>query len=230
MIIYGWQKLTLQDFPGKVSTILFTKGCNFNCGYCHNKELIPSNGADAIPQKEVFRYLDEREGKVDGVVITGGEPTMQKDLLEFASELKRRGLAVKLDTNGSRPDIIRDGIARGLFDYVAMDYKFPAAHYTSIVNIAIDQEVIRQSRELLKESSIPHEFRVTLVENLFTDEVLRMMADELAGDSPVVLQSFSNENVNDPSFEAYPSTTYRFMEHAASILRESCASVNIRDA
>ncbi|HPO83020.1 MAG TPA: anaerobic ribonucleoside-triphosphate reductase activating protein, partial [bacterium] len=125
MLIGGLHKLSLIDYPGKLSAVVFTRGCNFRCPYCHNPELIEDNGGDIIDEEEVFSFLDERKGKLDGVVMTGGEPTLQSDIAEFLEKVKRLGFFVKLDTNGSYPERIKELIDRKLLDYIAMDIKAP---------------------------------------------------------------------------------------------------------
>ena len=139
MIIGGLQKTSLLDFPEKIAAIVFTMGCNFRCGYCHNPELI--NGEAKI--EEVFEFLKTRQGKLDGVVITGGEPCLQKDLPEFIKQVKELGFAVKLDTNGSFPEMLEKVLPD--LDYVAMDIKAPLEKYSQIVNVDVDTSKILKS-------------------------------------------------------------------------------------
>ncbi|MGM5488767.1 MAG: anaerobic ribonucleoside-triphosphate reductase activating protein [Nanobdellota archaeon] len=205
MKIAGYQKTSLQDFPGKIASIIFTQGCNFSCGYCHNPELIPRNSDRLIDEQEIFDHIIQRRNLLDGIVITGGEPTIQPGLYDFIGKLKKYGLLVKLDTNGSNAPLLGRLIQDNMVDYVAMDYKFPVDEYQIIAGVAGTQ--INASKEVLMNSSIPHEFRVTLVENLFTEERLRKIAEELHGARKICLQRFRNEQVNDSAFSAYRTST-----------------------
>lgn len=210
MNIAGFQKLSLQDFPGKVACIVFTQGCNFRCGFCHNPELIPFENDDLLDTEETVSYIKERKGMLDGVVITGGEPTLQKDLEGFLRQMKEIGLAVKLDTNGNAPDVLKDLIDKDLIDYIAMDYKYPLDHYKEIVR-SDASEKIKKSKELIESSGIDHEFRVTVVPDLFTDNIIEQMSKELEN-SKVILQAFNNEVVLDKKFRNYRNTTEKFLE------------------
>jgi len=126
MIIGGFQKFSLLDYPDKISAIIFTQGCNFNCSYCHNKELISKEPYDnSINIEEIWNFLNKRWKQLDAVVITGGEPTLQPDLIEFMQKIKNLGFLIKLDTNGSNPDVIKEVIRLKLADYIAMDVKAP---------------------------------------------------------------------------------------------------------
>jgi pyruvate formate lyase activating enzyme len=229
MNIFAIQKTSLQDFPGKISCIIFTKGCNFRCGYCHNPELISVYGKDFMPEEEVFDYLEKRKNMIEGVVITGGEPTIQIGLVKFIQTIKEKGFAIKLDTNGSNPKVLKQLIDKNLLDYVAMDYKFPADRYYNLVRTQISPSLIRESRDLLMNSSILHEFRVTLIEKLFPEEKIRKIASELKGAKKVQLQGFKNENVFDKRFKAYQNTTAAYLKDAKDIFAKDVKEVIVQD-
>jgi pyruvate formate lyase activating enzyme len=161
MIIGGFQPLTLSDFPGHVAAIVFTQGCNWRCPYCHNRSLLKKRRPqqELIPETHVFDVLHRRRNELDGLVITGGEPTIQEDLPRFIRKARRLGLRVKLDTNGSRPDVIRQLLEEGLLDYIAMDIKAPFDQYESIVRRPVDIDALQTSIELIKNSGIPYELR-----------------------------------------------------------------------
>ena len=152
MKIVGLQKLTLLDYPGKLSCIIFTQGCNFKCPYCQNSDLIPLNGNEIISEEEVFNFLEKRKKMLDGVVITGGEPTIQKDLEDFISKIKNLGYRVKLDTNGSNPKLLESLITQKLIDYVAMDIKNTFYEYENIIKTKTSIDNIKKSIKLIKNS------------------------------------------------------------------------------
>jgi len=161
MIIGGFQPFTLSDFPGHVAAIVFTQGCNWRCPYCHNRSLLKTRRPEQelIPETHVFDILHRRRNELDGLVITGGEPTIQEDLPRFIHKVHRMGLAIKLDSNGSRPGVIGRLLEEGLLDYIAMDIKAPLDRYESVVGHPVDIGSIQTSIELVKNSGVPHEFR-----------------------------------------------------------------------
>ena len=162
MQIGGVQKTSLLDFPEKISTIVFTQGCNFRCGYCHNPELIYKN-EPAWTNVGFFEFLKSRRGKLDGVVITGGEPCLQKDLIEFIKEIKSLGFLVKLDSNGTFPIVLEKAIP--YLDYIAMDIKAPLEKYKNIVGVNIDTQTIKSSIDIIMNSNVDYEFRTTVVKS-----------------------------------------------------------------
>lgn len=162
MVIGGLQKTSLIDYPEKISAVIFTQGCNFKCHYCHNPELIQSTRKSTIDPSEVLNFLFKRKKQLDGVVITGGEPTIQSDLSQYLSEIKSMGYSIKLDTNGSNPDIIKKLADKKLVDYIAMDIKAPLKRYAGITQIKIDTNKIKDSISHILQSKINHEFRTTI--------------------------------------------------------------------
>ena len=195
MIIKGLQKLTLLDFPDKMACTLFTFGCNFRCPYCHNASLVLSDRADntLLSEEEIFTFLTRRKGMLEGVCITGGEPTLQPDLPDFIAHVKDMGYAVKLDTNGYRPSVLRDLVTRGLLDYVAMDIKNSMERYPETVGIArFDTAPVEASMDFLLEGRVPFEFRTTLVRGLHTVDSVRAMGERAAGEESFFLQTFKD--------------------------------------
>jgi len=175
MRIGGFQKLTLVDFPGKVAAVVFVQGCNFRCGYCHNPELVLPQffvGADLVSARSILDYLNGRRGKLEGVVITGGEPTFQEGLVDFITRLKEMGFAVKLDTNGSHPEVVSSLIGLNLLDYIAMDIKSSLAQYSRVTGVACDTAKIRESIDLIVKSGVSYQLRTTLVKEFCSREDL----------------------------------------------------------
>ena len=192
MRILGLQKLTLLDFPGRVACTIFTGGCNFRCPFCHNALLVlPDITPDALDSDEVITFLKKRVGLLDGVCVTGGEPTIQPDIAEFLSVLKGLGYAVKLDTNGSFPDRLRELIRDGLVDYVAMDIKSSPSGYAAAVGAdSFDISPILESASFLMSGSVPFEFRTTVVRELHKRSDFEEIGRWLAGSEPYYLQAF----------------------------------------
>ena len=192
MIISGLQKLTLLDYPNKTACIIFTGGCNFKCSYCQNSDLIGKNPI-MINEEEVFEYLKKRKKVLDGVVVTGGEPTIHKDLPAFIKKIKDLKLLVKLDTNGSNPIMLEELINNHLIDYIAMDIKNTYDDYKVVIKINTNLDNIKKSIELIKKSNIDHEFRTTIIKGMHTIEDLDKMIDLVDGD-PYYLQNFRMED------------------------------------
>ncbi len=145
------QKTSFIDYPGKISAVVFAQGCNFRCPYCHNPELVdPERFCDNLLMEDVYAYLEKRKGKLDGVVITGGEPTLQSDLMPFIQRVKSLGYLVKLDTNGSRPRVLQNIIQKGILDYIAMDIKAPFEKYSRVTGLLVNITQIKKSISIIK--------------------------------------------------------------------------------
>lgn len=213
MIIGGLQKTSLLDFPEKIAAIVFTVGCNFRCGYCHNPELI--NGEAKI--EEVFEFLKTRQGKLDGVVITGGEPCLQKDLPEFIKQVKELGFAVKLDTNGSFPEMLEKVLPD--LDYVAMDIKAPLEKYSQIVNVDVDTSKILKSIEVLKNGGVDYEFRTTVVKSQLSYEDFEKIGQLIQGAPRYYLQRFEASKILDKSLENEKTYSTEEFERIIDILK-----------
>ncbi|MCD6422467.1 anaerobic ribonucleoside-triphosphate reductase activating protein [bacterium] len=201
MKIAGFQKFSLIDYPGKISAIIFTQGCNFRCPYCHNPELVdPKLFTEPLDEDLILSFLKKRVGKLDGVVITGGEPLLQPDLAEFIKKVREMGYLVKLDTNGSYPEILKDLLSKNLITYIAMDIKAPLEKYQEVVRADISPEKIQESITIVLNSNIDYEFRTTVVKNLLTEKDLISVAKLIKGAKRYVLQKFVASKILDRSF------------------------------
>lgn len=206
MKIQGFQKTTLLDFPGHVAATIFFGGCNFRCPFCHNGDLVLNPGAaPAIPPEEILAFLQKRQGILEGVCITGGEPTLQPELPEFLGAVKALGLKVKLDTNGYRPEVLEALLAQGLLDYVAMDIKGAPGDYPAICGLdSIELGRIQASVQLLKDCSIPYEFRTTVVRELHNAASFTAIGPWISGGRAYFLQGYrDSDQVISPGFSAY---------------------------
>lgn len=208
MLISGIQPFTLLDFPGRTACIVFTAGCHFRCGYCHNPEfvlpeLLKKIKSSFIPEKVFLKFLDSRGGLLDGVVVSGGEPTIQPDLLQFLSTIKALGYQTKLDSNGNNPAVIGEAIGKGLVDYIAMDVKTSFSHYATLVGPLVKPDYIEKSVELIKANTVDYEFRITLIKEIHTPEILADLACSLRGAKRLYLQTFRPGITLDPKFGSY---------------------------
>ncbi len=192
MIFGGFQKLTLLDYPGKVSCTVFTKGCNFLCPFCHNSFLVNHiEKAEEISSEEIIEYLKKRFGVLEGVCITGGEPLLHKDLEGFLKKVKEMGYSIKLDTNGSFPERLKDFVNKGLIDYVAMDIKNSFEKYEKTAGWKKeDLSKISESIDFLINGDIDYEFRTTVVKEFHTTEDIEKIAEKIKGAKKYFLQNF----------------------------------------
>ncbi|MBQ3889182.1 MAG: anaerobic ribonucleoside-triphosphate reductase activating protein [Clostridia bacterium] len=191
MLIKGFQRLTLLDFPGRTACTVFTGGCNFRCPFCHNAGLVTEPDDDEFDESEIFDHLEKRRRVLDGVAVTGGEPLLQPDIERFLYELKDRGYAVKLDTNGSFPDKLAGILELKLVDYVAMDVKNRPEKYAETIGLPqYDLAPVEQSMKLLRESGVDYEFRTTVVERFHTPDDIAALAQWIAGAPRYFLQNF----------------------------------------
>ena len=185
MKISGLQKMTLLDYPGKVACTVFLGGCNFRCPFCHNSELLGQNAPQFIMADELFAFLQKRQGLLEAVCISGGEPTLQPKLSEFISKIKELNFLVKLDTNGYRPDVLRQLLEDGLLDYVAMDVKNDLEHYPLTCGLnSMDINAIQESLSLLLQVKTEYELRTTVVEQLHNADSFKGITDMLQRLSP----------------------------------------------
>lgn len=201
MKIGGLQKLSLVDYPRHTAVAMFTIGCNMRCGYCHNPELVlPERYADAIPEEDILRFLESRIGRVEGVVISGGEPTMHADLPAFIRRVKALGFLVKLDTNGTNPEMVQGLLVDKLVDFIAMDIKASMARYQEVVARPIDTDAIEQTIALIKKSGVDHEFRTTLVKSQVSPADLIEIGRLVQGSPRYALQKFRPGRTLNPQF------------------------------
>lgn len=182
MKIGGLIKFTLIDFPGRPAAVIFTQGCNFRCRYCHNPELVyPHLLQTSMPEEDLMAFLRRRQGTLEGVVVTGGEPTLQPDLLRFLADIKAMGYFVKLDTNGTRPEVIKEAISKKLVDYIAMDLKAPLDKYSLITQVEFEPATLQQSMDIIRQSGLGYEFRTTYDQEVLTDEDIKAISDSIQG-------------------------------------------------
>ena len=194
MQIHGFAKLTLLDYPGRIAATVFTGGCNFRCPFCHNAVLVlDPNAQPLIPEDEVLRELESRKNKLEGVCITGGEPTLNRDLPEFIEKVRALGLLVKLDSNGTAPDMIADLIDRGLIDYIAMDIKSSPEGYSKAVGLKeMSMDDIFRSVDLIMQSGIDYEFRTTVVDGIHTADDFKKTGIWIKGAKAYYLQQYKD--------------------------------------
>ncbi len=200
MNLGGLQKLTLIDYPGCVAATVFTVGCNFRCPFCHNPELVHiawNMEYGTIKEKDFFEFLESRRRKLEGICITGGEPTIQSDIVEFIEKIKKLDYLVKLDTNGARPDVLKKLFESKLVDYVAMDIKSGPARYNLTAGTSVDLERIKLSVDLIRNSSVSYEFRTTAVPGLHREKDFNEIGKWLAGSRKYILQKYEEGKVLD---------------------------------
>lgn len=240
MLIGGLEKLSLIDFPGEVATVIFTKSCNFRCHFCYNPMLVLAEGEgekiyeeegySLIAEEDLLLFLKNRIGKISGIVISGGEPTLQKDLKEFIKKIRAMGFKVKLDSNGAKPEVLRDLIQENLLDYVAMDLKSSLANYEKVIGVEIDTNKIVESIKILKTSGVPYEFRTTLVPGLHSLEDISVMAKEISGADKWFLQKFkSDTDLVDGEFKERSSFTDKEMKEMLQTAQKDVPNCKIRD-
>ncbi len=194
MIINGFEKLSLVDYPGFTAATVFTGACNMRCPFCHNAILvIDAKHQPIIEEQYILDYLNKRKGIIDGLCITGGEPTLQKDLDAFIKKCKETGVKIKLDSNGTNPETLKSLISQNLLDYVAMDIKNCKEKYSITANASIDLTKIQESIDILESSNIDHEFRTTLVKEFHTIEDIEKIAQWLDGTNKYYLQKFEDK-------------------------------------
>lgn len=228
MKIHGFNKLTLLDYPGKVACTVFLGQCNFRCPYCQNRGLVVSPEQEAvIPQEEVLAVLKKRQGILDGVCISGGEPTLTPDLAEFIIKIKNLGYLVKLDTNGCRPNVLKKLMNEGLLDYVAMDIKNSPAKYPVTVGVKeLDMGLVMESADMLMKGSLDYEFRTTVVRELHHRADLLEIGEWIKGCRRYFLQQYrESEGVIKPVYSAYSQEE---MTEFKGMLRELIAEVELR--
>ena len=191
MLIKGLQKVTLIDFPGRIACTIFTGGCTFRCGFCYNSGLVlkPSQ-LPTLPKEDFFSFLDSRVGKLDGVCITGGEPTLHADLPDMCRMIKEKGFEVKLDTNGTNPDMVERLISEKLVDYIAMDIKASREKYSRVVGVDVDLNKLSRTISLIIDSGLEHEFRTTVVPGILEDQDLSRMGEWVKGAKRYFIQQF----------------------------------------
>ena len=210
MVFGGIQKNSFIDYPGRISCVLFVSGCNFECPYCHNPDLVKCGpmASLSLNGEEVFEFLERRKGFLDGVVISGGEPTLQKDIVRLCKKIKEMGYPVKLDTNGSRPQIVKKLVEGDLVDYIAMDIKTDPIRYSPVIKKEIDPDSLLSSIRTIMNSALPYEFRTTCVKPIVDAGVVENIAKTIKGATLYALQRFNNNGVLHPEFFKEGNGTY----------------------
>jgi len=206
MKIGGIEKTTLIDYPGKVACMIYTIGCNFHCPYCHNPELVDETATE-IDIEEIFKLLKERKNLLDGVVITGGEPTLHDDLLDVMARIKKLGYLIKLDSNGTRPEMLKEAVKRGLVDYIAMDIKAPLESYSQQVARPVDIDAIKESIKFIMNCGVDYEFRTTIVKSLLSEDDVEKIVKSIKGAKKYYLQKFIPTKILNPQLKKKMSYT-----------------------
>ena len=236
MKIHGLQKMTLLDFPEHVACTVFLGGCDLRCPYCHNYELATGKVPPVMEEEELLAFLAQRKGLLDGVAITGGEPCLHRDLPDFIARIRALGFAVKLDTNGTHPDMLREVLEKGLVDYVAMDVKNSPARYALTAGLTEKEtdensepafvSAVRESIRILMESGVDYEFRTTVVEELHREEDFEEIGALIKGAKRYFLQCFTDRDTVPYAGLSAPSKAK--LEACAAIVRRYVGDVKIR--
>ncbi len=228
MHIAGINKSTLLDYPGKVAATVFTGGCNLRCLFCQNSSLVEGLIPE-IKETDVIGFLEKRSNVLSGVCISGGEPTLQPDLADFIREIRALGYAVKIDTNGTKPEVLRSLGEKGLVDYAALDIKTSRAKYRELCNVDVDVDDVEASIELLKSGIFPdYEFRTTVVAEYFDREVAEDVGRWLAGGKRYFLQNFVDTNTSFVGRGVLHGQTREEIEVYAEILKKTIPEVSLR--
>jgi pyruvate formate lyase activating enzyme len=229
MQIGSMQRFSLIDYPGKICAVVFTQGCNFRCPYCHNPELVnPKKFAENISLDEIFSFLERRRGKLDAVNITGGEPTLHENLVGFIRKIKDLGYLVKIDTNGSMPEILEILMGEKLLDSIAMDVKAPLNKYKKTVKASVDTRRIEKSIHLIMNSGIDYEFRTTIVKSLLDEKDIKKIGITIEGADRYVLQKFVPSKTLNPRFMNAETYTDEEFERTFKSLEKLVKTVIIR--
>lgn len=221
MVIKSIQKVTLLDYPGKVACTIFLAGCNMKCSFCHNASLVFNyDKTNFFTCEETMSFLNSRKGKLDGVCITGGEPTLNQELDDFIKEIKQMGFLVKLDTNGTKPDVLKDLINKKLIDYVAMDIKTSFDKYKTITNTDNDMDAIKESIEIIKASGIEHEFRTTVIDKISKEDLVEIA--KVVSPSKYFLQEFrSSSDLIDSATKGVSTDTLKTYQKECNIFTKT---------
>ena len=227
MLIGGFEKNTLLDYPGKISSIVFTYGCNLRCRYCHNPELVtePIKQNSVVSEDTVLSYLKKRQGLIDALVITGGEPTLQKDLIPFINKVRDLGYLIKLDTNGVLDSVVEDILNQDIVDYWAMDIKYPSEYYKEY---DIDFKSIKRSAKLIMDKAKDYEFRTTYVKGMHSIEDAKGIGEIIKGAKRYCIQNFRKGKTIDPSLDNSNSFTDKELIRIKKIASKYVKDVNIR--
>ncbi|MFH2027703.1 MAG: anaerobic ribonucleoside-triphosphate reductase activating protein [Nanoarchaeota archaeon] len=225
--VKGLQKTSLVDFPPYVSCTLFVSRCNFRCGFCHNADLV-MDSLDDIPEDEIFAFLEKRKKVLDGVCISGGEPLLNEDIINLIKNIKKLDYKVKVDTNGTNPDLLKKLIDSKLVDYIAMDIKSSLDSYDKAAGVKVDKSKIKASVNILMEDNVDYEFRMTTVPNLHSSEEYSKIGNWLKGAKKFIIQQFRNDKCLDKSFEKIKPYSKKELEEFKGILEKDISKVIVR--
>jgi len=229
MKIGNIQKTSLIEFPGLISCIIFTQGCNFRCPYCHNPELVlPEKFEKVIDEEYLFDFLEKRKRYLEGVCITGGEPSIHPDIIEFIKKIKNMGYKIKFDTNGSRPEIIEKLFEENLIDYISMDVKGPIEKYEEIAGVGVEKEKIIKSINLIKNSKIDYEFRTTVVKSQIEIKDFKRIGELIKGARKYYLQKFIPSKLVNEDFKKEETYTEEEFEKIKEIIKKYVNFCGIR--
>lgn len=233
LLLSGIQKFTVLDFPGRIACIAFLPGCDFRCGFCHNSEFVlPQKIREIcksfVAEKSFLNFLEKRRGLLDGVVISGGEPTLNKNLPEFIRKIKEMNFLVKLDSNGNNPKVLEELMAENLVDYIALDFKINLEKYSNFVGKNADKENLNRSLQLLKSGKFDYEIRSTLIKEIHSEQVLEKMSEELKGVKRLFLQKFRSGNTLDAKFAKFSTLSEEDFLRAKKIFEKNVTEVFLR--
>jgi pyruvate formate lyase activating enzyme len=229
--IKGIQKTSLIDYPPYTSSVIFIGGCNFRCGYCHNFNLVLKHKEiETINEKEIIDFLIQKKKWIDAVVVTGGEPTLYPELIDFFREIKKLGFKIKLDTNGTNPELLWDMLDEKLIDYIAMDIKAPLKSYDKVTITPINNEKIKKTISLIKNSNIDYEFRTTIIPSLLTKEDMIDIGKDLDGAKTYVIQQFCDKGgVLDLTFKDAKTYSKEELYEIKELLKPYFEKIIIRE-
>jgi len=229
MKICGFIATTLIDFPGRIAAAAFIEGCNFRCPFCHNPSLVvDTEGNRVIPQDDILAELGRRRGFLDGVMVSGGEPLIHPELIGFLEALRTSSLQIKIDTNGSRPEMLKTLLDRNLVDFISMDIKATPENYSRAAGVQVDPERIERSVSLIRNSGREHEFRTTMVPGIVSPGDIEAIAASLAGAERFVLQQFRPDVTLDPSMKSVPPYENSVIQEAAEMAGKYIPEVDVR--
>jgi len=219
----GFQKTSLIDYPGKISCIIFLSGCNLTCPYCHNPGLARGDhpAPSFLNKNWILGFLKERTGFLEGVVITGGEPTLNREIFSLCENIKSLGYKVKLDTNGTRPEVVRNLVQKELIDFIAMDIKASPMNYSPVFSKAPVSEQIFSSIRIVMDSNLPYEFRTTCVRPIIDENEIKAVSEQIRGARRYVLQRFQSKTILNPSF--FKNDDYAFTENELEKLKAAAS-------
>lgn len=228
-MIKGFQKLSLIEYPGKISAIVFLGKCDFSCHFCYNIDLVKNyEKLPDIPEKEVLDFLSTRKGLLDGIAITGGEPTLHKELPEFIKKIKDLGFLVMLETNGSNPKMLKELIEKKLVDYIAMDIKAPLEKYDEVAGVKVNNKDIQDSVDFIRNSGIDYEFRTTVIPKHFKEEDALAIGKWLKGSKRFFLQQFRPDKTLNEDYKKIEQYPPEKLKEFAEMIKSFFGSVKVR--